>query len=110
MRVEVPTQTDELGLELVDGGVQHGKQWVHVGGQGYPADQYAPPMVSGPAFVVSALVAEALADGRGVVALESTILAHGLPEGTTDGWPTRSRTRSAPVVPCPRRWRSSTAS
>ena len=78
--VEVPTQTDELGFELVDGGVQHGKQWVHVGGQGYPADQYAPPMVSGPAFVVSAMVAEALADGRGVVALESTILAHGLPE------------------------------
>ncbi len=38
-------------------------------------------MVSGPAFVVSAMVAEALADGRGVVALESTILAHGLPRG-----------------------------
>ena len=38
-------------------------------------------MVSGPAFVVSAPVAEALADGRGVVALESTILAHGLPRG-----------------------------
>ena len=38
-------------------------------------------MVSGPAFVVSAMVAEAVADGRGVVALESTILAHGLPRG-----------------------------
>ena len=31
-------------------------------------------------------------------------------EATTDGWPTRSRTRCAPVVRCPRRWRSSTVS
>ena len=81
VRVEVATQTDELGFELVDGGVQDGKQWVHIGGQGYPAGQYAPPMVSGPAFVVESAVAAALAQGRGVVALESTILAHGLPRG-----------------------------
>ncbi len=91
VRVEVPTQTDELGFELVDGGVQDGKQWVHVGGQRYlparcwlGAGQYAPAMsaASGaPPLVVDEGVAAALADGRGVVALESTILAHGLPRG-----------------------------
>jgi pseudouridine-5'-phosphate glycosidase len=34
-----------------------------------------------PAIVVAPEVAEALSEGRGVVALESTILAHGLPRG-----------------------------
>ncbi len=38
------------------------------------------PVAAAP-FLVHAEVAQALAEGRGVVALESTILAHGLPRG-----------------------------
>lgn len=44
-----------------------------------PSAAPAPPEPS--VFVVSEEVAQALASGRGVVALESTILAHGLPRG-----------------------------
>ena len=48
-------------------------------------------------------VAEALANNRPVVALESTIISHGMP------WPDNAQTacwlnkRSATPVPCPRR-------
>ncbi len=42
-------------------------------------DPVSPPVASTPAVTPSAEVAEALAAGRAVVALESTLLAHGLP-------------------------------
>ncbi len=87
VRVEVPTDVDELGIELVDGGMQDGKQRVHVGGHVTRPVSTLPPMSAMSAaapehpVVVAAEVRAALADGRGVVALESTILAHGLPRG-----------------------------
>ncbi len=50
----------------------------------FSAGQYAPAMSASsgvPPLVVDEGVVAALAEGRGVVALESTILAHGLPRG-----------------------------
>ncbi|GAC1474757.1 MAG: pseudouridine-5'-phosphate glycosidase [Isosphaeraceae bacterium] len=50
---------------------------------------------------IAAEVADALAEGRGVVALESTLIAHGLPwpDNLTTAWAAESAVRRAGAVP-----------